>query len=135
MYRNILVPISFDEGRNSKQAIEIAKLLETKGGKVTLLHVMEEVPGYAATYMPEGYIEDSRRGLQEELEAVDADIPGGQAKVISGHSSTTILEFAEKHGHDLIIIASHRPGMQDYFLGSTAHHVVRHAKCSVHVLR
>ena len=60
MYRNILVPISFDEGRNSKQAIEIAKLLETKGGKVTLLHVMEEVPGYAATYMPEGYIEDSR---------------------------------------------------------------------------
>lgn len=135
MYTNILVPISFDEGRNSKQAIEIAKLLETKGGKVTLLHVMEEVPGYASTYMPEGYIEDSRKGLQEELDAIAADIPGGQAKVISGHSATTILEYAADNKHDLIVIASHRPGMQDYFLGSTAHHVVRHAKCAVHVLR
>lgn len=135
MYTNILVPISFDEGRNSKQSIEIAKLLESKGGKVTLLHVMEEVPGYAATYMPEGYIENSQKGLQEELEVIAADIPGGQAKVISGHSATTILEFAESNGHDLIVIASHRPGMQDYFLGSTAHHVVRHAKCAVHVIR
>ena len=38
-------------------------------------------------------------------------------------------------GVDLIIVASHRPGLQDYFLGSTAAKVVRHAKCSVLVIR
>ena len=36
---------------------------------------------------------------------------------------------------DLIIIASHKPGFQDYFLGSTAAKVVRHAPCSVLVVR
>lgn len=135
MYKNILVPISFDEDRDSSRSIEIAKALESQGGKVTLLHVMEEVPGYAATYMPEGYLENSRKGLEEELGEIAAQIPGGVAKVISGHSGNSILDFAEDNANDLIIIASHRPGMQDYFLGSTAHHVVRHAKCAVHVVR
>lgn len=135
MYKNILVPISFDEDRDSTRSIEVAKLLETQGGKVTLLHVMEEVPGYATTYMPEGYLEDSRKGLEEELSGVAEKIPGGSAKVISGHSGSSILDFAEANENDLIIIASHRPGMKDYFLGSTAHHVVRHAKCAVHVVR
>lgn len=135
MYKNILVPISFDEDRDASRSIEIAKTLETQGGKVTLLHVMEQVPGYAATYMPAGYLEDSRKGLEEELSAIAEQIPGGVGKVISGHSGSSILDYAEANGNDLIIIASHRPGMQDYFLGSTAHHVVRHAKCAVHVVR
>lgn len=135
MYKNILVPISFDEDRDSSRSIEIAKTLEAQGGKVTLLHVMEDVPGYAATYMPESYLEASRKGLQEELSEIAAQIPGGQAKVVSGHSGSTILDYAEANDNDLIIIASHRPGMSDYFLGSTAHHVVRHAKCAVHVVR
>jgi nucleotide-binding universal stress UspA family protein len=52
-----------------------------------------------------------------------------------GHPSRTILEVAEEKAADLIIIASHQPGLQDYFLGSTAAKVVRHAKCSVLVVR
>ena len=42
---------------------------------------------------------------------------------------------AEDDKVDLIIIASHKPGLQDYFLGSTAARVVRHASCSVLVVR
>ena len=135
MYKNILVAVSFDEDRDSNRAIELAKILESQGGQVTLLHVMEEVPGYASTYLPEGYLENSKKGLEQELGEVAADIPGGVAKVISGHSGTSILDYAAENDIDLIVIASHRPGMQDYFLGSTAHHVVRHARCSVHVIR
>jgi len=55
--------------------------------------------------------------------------------VIEGHSSRSILNHANSNDADLIIIASHQPGMQDYLLGSTAAKVVRHAKCAVHVLR
>jgi len=39
------------------------------------------------------------------------------------------------HAVDLIVIASHRPGLKDYFLGSTAGRVVRHSPCAVHVIR
>jgi len=58
-----------------------------------------------------------------------------QVIVRTGHSYNTILEVAKEKNADLIIIASHRPGLQDYFLGSTAAKVVRHANCSVLVVR
>ncbi len=135
MYKNILVPISFDEGRDSEQAIEIAKYLSDDTGQVTLLHVMEHVPNYAMTYLPEGYIENSLKGLKDELAERASSISGGQSAVITGHSGASIVDYANESGSDLIIIASHRPGMSDYFLGSTAQHVVRHAKCAVHVIR
>ncbi|WP_245271088.1 universal stress protein [Hoeflea phototrophica] len=51
------------------------------------------------------------------------------------HPGSTIVEYAAAHEIDCIIIASHRPGLQDCFLGSTASRVVRHAKCAVHVIR
>jgi nucleotide-binding universal stress UspA family protein len=36
---------------------------------------------------------------------------------------------------DLIVMASHKPTVTDYLLGANAAHVVRHAGCSVMVVR
>ena len=55
--------------------------------------------------------------------------------MVTGHAARTILDYAEQMKADCIVIASHDPGIQDYFLGSTAARVVRHAHCSVHVVR
>jgi nucleotide-binding universal stress UspA family protein len=55
--------------------------------------------------------------------------------VRAGHPGNQILDLAEETNADLIIVASHRPGLQDYFIGSTAGRVVRHANCSVLVTR
>ena len=52
-----------------------------------------------------------------------------------GSAGSAILEAAAEHGVDLVIIGSHKPGMADYFLGSTAGRVVRHAQCPVLVMR
>ena len=52
-----------------------------------------------------------------------------------GHPYKTILEMAKEKDAELIIVASHKPDLQDYFLGSTAAKVVRHATCSVLVVR
>ena len=46
-----------------------------------------------------------------------------------------ILDLAEKIGADLIVMASHRPELKDYLLGPNAARVVRHAECSVMVVR
>ena len=43
--------------------------------------------------------------------------------------------YAKKIGADLIIVASHKPNVGDYLLGTTAARVVRHATCSVFVVR
>jgi len=52
-----------------------------------------------------------------------------------GHAGRTIVDYATETGIDCIVIGSHKPGLNDYFLGSTSARVVRHAPCAVHVLR
>ncbi|SRR6056297_664061 len=137
MYKNILVPIAFEENGDAKAraSITVAKKLSDEGAHVTLLHVMEQVPGYVITYLPSDYTSAARKAIEDELDSLAEDVPGGTGVVVSGHSGRTILDWADENDVDLIVIASHRPGMQDLLLGSTAAQVVRHAKCCVHVLR
>ena len=135
MYHNILVPISFDEDRDVGAPLKLARLLGVPGAKVTLLHVVERIPSYALSYLPADYMASARVAIRTELDKLAESVPGARGEVISGHSGKSILDWAKEHEPDLIIMASHRPGMQDLLLGSTATHVVRHAGCAVHVVR
>ncbi|MDK3019629.1 universal stress protein [Pseudodonghicola flavimaris] len=135
MYHNILVPIAFDADRDVTAPLKLAELLGTPDAKVTLLHVIEHIPSYAISYVPENYLIEARRAIEGELHDLAAGLPNATGLVIEGHSGRSILEWAETNKPDLIIIASHRPGMQDLLLGSTAAQVVRHARCAVHVVR
>ncbi len=135
MYKNILVPISFDRDRDAKGAIDIARTLLSEDGNITLIHVIEQIPGYAASHLPPHFMEEKHVALRTDLDAMASEIPNAVAAVVSGHAGRTLLDWAEEHDVDCIVIASHRPGMQDLLLGSTAAKVVRHAACAVHVLR
>jgi len=135
MYNNILVPISFDAERDMTGSLKLARLLASPEAKITLLHVMEHIPAYASSYLPGDYINEAREAIKTELEELAATVPGAHGVVIEGHSGRSILDWADTNKPDLIIIASHRPGMQDLLLGSTASQVVRHAACAVHVVR
>lgn len=46
-----------------------------------------------------------------------------------------ILRIAREIDADLIVMASHRPEMKDYLIGPNAARIVRHATCSVLVVR
>lgn len=135
MYKNILVPVSFEADRNAQGAMEIAKALCAEGGSITCLHVLEQLPKYATQYLPEGHAEAAKAEIFDGLKSLVEGVDNASTVVVDGHSSRTILAHAENNNVDLIIVASHQPGMQDYLLGSTAAKVVRHAKCAVHVLR
>ncbi|PCH70537.1 MAG: universal stress protein [Rhodobacteraceae bacterium] len=135
MYNNILVPISFDAERDMTGSLKLARLLASPEAKITLLHVMEHIPAYAISYLPVDYIDEARKAIKIELDELAATVPGAHGVVIEGHSGRSILDWADTNKPDLIIIASHRPGMQDLLLGSTASQVVRHAACAVHVVR
>ncbi len=135
MYSHILVPIAFDHDRDSKEALSIARALAADGATITALHVMEEVPAYVAQYLPEGRLEENRSELQAKLNADLGGLKGVNPVVVSGHPGHSIIEYAADHDADCIVVASHKPGIQDYFLGSTAARVVRHAPCAVHVCR
>jgi len=135
MYQNVLVPVAFEAGRDTKRSIEIAEALADAGAPITALHVVEEVPSYVAQYLPEGQMEANIKEIEEILQKELAGHDRITVKVIEGHAGHSIVDYATDNKVDCIVIASHRPGFQDYFLGSTAARVVRHAPCSVHVVR
>ena len=64
--------------------------------------------------MPAEYLTEARKAIQMELDQLAAKLPNARGLVIEGHSGRSILDWAcEANGPDLIIMASHRPGMQD----------------------
>lgn len=137
MYKHILVPVAPSHPANTQEAIKLAQLLKADDGKITLISAMSHIPASVAQYLPADQIErtwsEAKTALLEEVEGV-SDV---EVQIINedGSAGSTIIEYANKHESDLIIIASHRPGLQDYFLGSTAARVVRHASCAVHIIR
>jgi universal stress protein F len=136
MYDTILVPIEPSHEHNSVNAIKIAKKLVNDDGKIILVSVVEDLPTYIETELLLGFRDNSKRLAQKKLTeiALDKGI-GSNVEIRTGNAANEILEAAESHNIDLIIVASHRPGLSDYFLGSTAARIVRHARCPVLVDR
>ena len=132
MYKSILVPIDISHEDVGIRIFEKAKALSDKGAKMTLLHVMDDVPSYMQVYIPKGKLESNLLEIKGELSKMAKNI-GVDAEIVVrfGKASRIILEEAESMGADLIILGSHNPGLQDYLIGSTASRVVRHARCSV----
>jgi len=136
MYKTILVPVDLAHVAEGKAILDVAAKQADEGAKIILLNVIEEIPTWAAAEIPKEIIDRSAENVRSEIEGI-ANASGMKmdTEIRSGHASNTILAVAKERGADLIIIASHRPGLQDYFLGSTASKVVRHANCSVLVVR
>jgi len=136
MYKIILVPIEFSHEHSGINAIKIAKKLIDNDGEIILLSVVGSIPPYIEAEIPMDLMENSKKLAYEKLAAI-ARKEGikSDVKIRVGHAANEILEAARIHNANLIIVASHRPGLSDYFLGSTAARIVRHAQCPVLVDR
>ncbi len=136
MYSKILVPIDLHESGKAKLMLDAARQLADDGASIVLVHIVEDVPTYVAAELPRGIMESSRDEAVARLEQLARD-EGVTAEidVRIGQPASAILAAAGEHGSEVIVIASHRPGFQDYLIGSTAARVVRHARCSVLVIR
>ena len=136
MYKNILVPVVFDHGAKAKEAIKIAQVLKERNGKISLLYVIEPIPDFIEGLLPKGTSENRRHEAEKLLAGMARDFAKeADCHVLKGHPGRSILRQAEDNDVDCIVIASHKPGLEDYLLGSTAARVVRHAKCAVHIVR
>ena len=139
MFKLVLVPIDVGQMDAAAKALAMArKLTEKQDSKLILLNVVEELPSYIASQIPINIhteaVSHARNTLTQMVE--DYKLPSGTEVLVSdGHPSTKILEVAQQTHADVIVIASHDPDLADYLLGSVAARVVRHAHCSVVVVR
>lgn len=135
MYTNILVPVLLDDDHDTAGAYAIAQALAADDAQFHVVHVMEPIPQFAATQIPDAVLTETRDAMHSGLLSSAAALPDAKTALINGHPGSAIVDYASANGVDCIIIASHKPGLEDFFLGSTAARVVRHAKCAVHVIR
>jgi len=134
MFKTILVPVDLGHPEHAAEILAKARVLVGDGARLVTLYVTPEIPGYVLSELPEGTAEKAAERASHGLAAM-AGPCHAEPVVRRGPTAATILDVASEIGADLIVIASHRPGLTDYFLGSTASRVVRHAPCSVLVDR
>ncbi len=136
MFKNIVVPVEIDRSEEGKAMLGKVKNLADKGGKVTIVNVVEDVPGLMTAELPDGLVEKASHTARASLVemAKEAGLTA-DVQIRGGRPHHAIVGLADEVGADLILIASHNPGIRNYLLGSTAAGVVRHATCSVLVHR
>lgn len=135
MYRHILVPVALDHEAMVGRKLELARHLLAGSGRITLLTVLESVPGFVAEFVdmkPENHLTQMIKARLDSVAAGAGDI---ETRVMTGKPGVEVAQFARDHGVDLIVVGAHHPSAQDYFLGSTAARIARRAPCSVMIVR
>jgi nucleotide-binding universal stress UspA family protein len=135
MYRHILIPVALDHEALIARKLEIARHLLADGGQITLLTVLENIPGFISEFVDLKIDNHLSRKVAARLREAVGEDEQIVCTVVTGKPGMQIAAFAADNGADLIIVGSHHPSTQDYFLGSTASRVVRRAGCSVFVVR
>jgi nucleotide-binding universal stress UspA family protein len=140
MFKRIVLAVDLAESesvpKGLPQALELAK---TCGGELRLVNVQPVIPATFMEYVPVDFDEEQEKRAKAELDAILAsvDLPPERksAATRAGGIYHELLEEASEWSADLIVVGSHRPVMSDYLLGSNAKTIVRHAQCSVLVVR
>jgi nucleotide-binding universal stress UspA family protein len=140
MFKTILVPVDLGEVEAATPAIDKAvELAEGSEGSLRLIFVRSIVPVTYMEFMPPAFDEEQQGEAEKKLAELAASIKLPSERVSAvvrlGSVYNEVLDEAEKTGADLIVVGSHRPTMATYLLGSNASTIVRHAKCSVLVVR
>lgn len=141
MYHSILLPIDLTDEESWQKALPKAiGLAETFGAKLEILAVVPDMGlPVVPQFFPDDFDDQMTMETSAELERFAREhVPGSvtvQVSVASGTIYREILRVAGERNCDLIVMGSHRPELSDYLLGPNAARVVRHAKCSVLVVR
>jgi nucleotide-binding universal stress UspA family protein len=140
MFRTILVPVDIDDLETSRPALDRAvALAEASRGAIRLIYVRSLVPVSFMEFVPPHFDTEQQAGADKRLAAIAQGIRLPKERVSSvvtlGGVYHDVLQEADKMRADLIVVGSHRPTMATYLLGSNAAAIVRHARCSVLVVR
>jgi len=136
IHESILIPVDLAHPEAASVMFDRARALLRPGGRLTVLHAVPDLAPHVTMEMPDDFLPEALRKADDTLRALVADAGlDADIRILTGQAPRAILDTADQVHADLIMIASHRPGLSDYLLGSTAARVVRHATCSVLVIR
>ena len=138
------VLVAIDDSKHSEAAIAaLANYFQPQTTEVRILHVLAPVTLFNPPQMARGYapeLEAQRAEVRALVEKYAQQLRAAgyrvESAVETGDVRETILDAAANWHADLILLGSQgHKGMERLLLGSVAESVVRHAHCSVLVVR
>lgn len=148
-FHHILVPLDGSElaAKALAPAAQIATAMAQGAGpesqpvRLVLLRVVSPMALLAAD--PILYDEMVRMSVDEAQAYLNTaaltlgDVPGEVERVaVSGSPADAIVQYAEEHGVDLIVMSTHgRTGSSRWVYGSVAEKVMHHAPCATAIIR
>jgi nucleotide-binding universal stress UspA family protein len=138
-FKRVLVAVDGSEG--SEKALDCAiSICQAVGAKLTALAVEGKLPAYAASLGEVDEVKAEKdqfftRALERARTTAAEREVSIETELVPGHAAEVIAQYAQAHGHDLIVIGHRGHFLGDYLLGSTADRVAHHAHCPVMVVR
>ena len=141
MFKELFVFVDVEMPNTWEAAVPLAvEMAQTNGVTLNLLSVVPDF-GMAVVeqFFPEGADHELNKKVMEILNDFIAEqVPSNvrtRPIVAEGSVREVILKMSKEVGADLIVMPPTRAGDSHYDLGATAAHVMRHAHCSVMILR
>lgn len=145
--KKILVP--FDFSKEAGYALQLAvQIAEESDSAITLMNVIEHpTPGSFKTMgiddydpMANVYISRLIEKVKNEMDEIMSNDAYGQVdlnyKIVLGNAFNELTEEIDTSNCNLVIMGTTgASGLEEFFVGSNAEKIVRHAKCPVITLR
>ncbi|RQH02515.1 universal stress protein [Natrarchaeobius oligotrophus] len=146
MVKHVLVPV--DGSEPAEKAIDHVRTTTADSvERVTVIHVVDPAEGvYSGAH--EGYYdraaydravergEDLCSSARDDLEEALPSSTAVETAVLTGEPARTIVNYADEHDIDHVVIGSHgREGVSRILLGSVAETVTRRAAVPVTIVR
>src|SRR5262245_26095170 len=137
MYKHILFATDLTEDTEYLES-KVHSICTLTNAKLSLIHVVEPLPGYSYAYLGiediEGQLINEARQSMEKLGS-ELKVDKKAQFVEVSPTKTKILKIAEEVGADLIVCGSHGRHGISLLLGSTANAILHGAKCDVLTVR
>ena len=133
----VVVPVDFSE--DSERAIRAGLERAEDPSGLHVVHVLVPLD-YVSPGVMWGTVSDETRkqAVEANLEALlkSSGATGARFEVLIGDAGLQVADYAKRVDADLILVPSHGyHGVKRFMLGSTTERIIRHAHCSVLVLR
>lgn len=137
MFRQIMLPVDLARLPDLERSITMAgDLARQHHAAITVVGVTGTGPG-AVAKTPDGYAEklDAFAATLAERSGAPVAARAIPDNDVAADLGDVLVAAAADIGADLIVMASHVPGLLDHVFASNAGYVASHARCSVAVVR
>lgn len=137
MFEQIMVPVDLVRKDTLQKALDVAgEMAKTYNARVHVVSVGGDLPGTLG-HNPEQFGATLNAFAKELEEKYGTDVKAHPVMSNDPSADTTqhLMTAIKDIGADLVIMASHEPGLMEHIFSSHGGYVATHAKCSVFVVR